>query len=232
MIAVGETGGSLSDGYGKVDRVNATKDWYDWHRPYADGASPLAWRLRLIQGHIRSWLDERPDEPLTVVSACAGQGRDLLEVLAAQPDAGRVHSYLLENDERNVAVAQAAVQAGGIPNVTLRRADAGDLAAYAGAVPADLVLLAGALGNISDSHIPRTISALPRLCASGATVIWTRTRRAPDLTPAVRSWFRAAGFVEQVFHAPDGVLFSVGVHRFVGGPQPLVPAGELFQFIR
>jgi hypothetical protein len=26
----------------------------------------------------------------------------------------------------------------------------------------------------------------PRLCAQGATVIWTRTRRAPDLTPQVR----------------------------------------------
>lgn len=53
-------------------------------------------------------------------------------------------------------------------------------------------------------------TALPRLCAEGATVIWTRARRDSDLTPAVREWLRDAGFVEQAFHAPDDVRFSVG----------------------
>src|SRR6185437_12861282 len=76
-----------------------------------------------------------------------------------------------------------------------------------------------------------TISALPELCAAGATVIWTRTRRAPDLTPAVRRWLGAAGFAEQAFHAPAGELFSVGVHRFTGAPRPMTPRGRLFRFL-
>ncbi len=99
--------------------------------------------------------------------------------------------------------------------------DAGDPAAYVKAVPADLVLMAGVFGNISDADVRRTIGALPQLCAAGATVIWTRTRRAPDLTPTVRRWLRAAGFIEETFHAPDGVLFYVGVHRFTGVPEAL-----------
>ena len=172
-----------------------------------------------------------PVKPLTVVSACAGQGHDLLGVLSTRADASRVRATLLEYDERNVAAAQAAVDDAALRNVTVVRADAGDRAAYVGAVPADLVLMAGVFGNISDVDVHATISALPELCAAGATVIWTRTRRAPDLTPAVRRWLAAAGFVEQAFHAPADALFSVGVHRFLGVPRPLTPRGRLFRFL-
>jgi hypothetical protein len=206
-------------------------DWYQWHAPYADRDSPLSRRLRLIQEHIASWLDDRSDPLLTVVSLCAGQGRDLLEVLASRPDAARVRSHLVEYDQRNIAMAQAAIDAAGIANVTVLHADAGDLATYVGAVPADLVLLVGVLGNISDADVQATISALPQLCAADATVIWTRTRRGPDLTPAIRRWLAATGFVERAFHAPDDVLFSVGVHQLLGRPQPLNPYGRLFRFL-
>ncbi|MGC1213058.1 MAG: class I SAM-dependent methyltransferase family protein [Micromonospora sp.] len=206
-------------------------DWQAWHRPYADANSPLSRRLRLVQEHIGRWLDDRPHEEVTVVSACAGQGHDLIGVLAARKDASRVRATLLEYDPGNVAAARAAAEQAGLADVTVVRADAGRLAAYAGAVPADLVLMAGVFGNISDDDVHRTIRTLPGLCAPDATVIWTRTRRAPDLTPAVREWFREAGFREEGFHAPDDVLFSVGVHRLVGPPRPLDETGDLFTFV-
>jgi hypothetical protein len=211
--------------------MTGSKDWHAWHRPYADATSPLSRRLRLVQCHIASWLDDHDGEPLTVVSACAGQGHDLLGVLSTRADADRVRATLLEYDERNVAAAQAAVENAALRNVTVVRANAGDRAAYVGAVPADLVLMAGVFGNISDVDIRRTISALPELCAAGAIVIWTRSRRAPDLTPAVRRWLAAAGFAEQAFHAPADDLFSVGVHHFAGVPRPLTPCGTLFRFL-
>ncbi|GGL09868.1 hypothetical protein GCM10012284_50750 [Mangrovihabitans endophyticus] len=53
------------------------------------------------------------------------------------------------------------------------------------------------LGNISDPDVRATIDAAARLSAPGATVVWTRTRREPDLTPAVRGWFRDAGFADR-----------------------------------
>jgi hypothetical protein len=211
--------------------MTAGKDWQAWHEAYTDETSPLSRRLRLVQRHIDSWLDHRHGEALTVVSACAGQGHDLLGVLTNRADADRVRATLLEYDERNVATAQATVDDAALRSVTAVRADAGDRAAYVGAVPADLVLMAGVFGNISDVDVHRTIAALPELCAAGAIVIWTRTRRAPDLTPAVRRWLAAAGFVEQAFHAPADALFSVGVHHFVGVPRPLTPRGALFRFL-
>jgi len=216
---------------GILGEVTVAKDWQAWHEPYADENSPLSRRLRLVQGHIASWLDERQGEALTVVSVCAGQGHDLLGVLADRTDAHRVRSTLIEYDARNVAAAQSAVEDAALCNVAVVRADAGDLAAYVGSVPADLLLLAGVFGNISDADVHQTIEALPQLCAPGATVIWTRSRRALDLTPAIRRWLQAAAFVEQAFHAPDDVLFSVGVHRFVGVPRPAAPRGKLFEFV-
>lgn len=203
-------------------------DWLAWHAPYADPDSPLSWRLRIIQDHVAAWLDERAPAPVTVLSVCAGQGADLIGVLRQRADAHRVRATLLESDERNVAAARSA--AAGLPGVEVRPADAGDLAAYAGAVPADLVLLAGVLGNIDDADIRRTLAALPQLCAPGATVIWTRSRRSPDRTPAVRGWLRDAGFTERSFTAPPDVLFSVGVHRLTADPRPLTPTGRLFRF--
>ncbi|WP_330465197.1 SAM-dependent methyltransferase [Micromonospora zamorensis] len=211
--------------------MTAQSHWQAWHEPYADENSPLSRRLRLVQQHIASWLDQRFDERLTAISVCAGQGHDLIGVLASRADAQRVRGTLLEFDSGNVTAAQAAANQAGISNIVIRRADAGQLSAYAGIVPADLVLMVGVFGNISDADVKRTVAALPRLCAEGATVIWTRTRRDPDLTPAVREWLRDAGFVEQAFHAPDDVQFSVGVHRFEGSPQLLDPAGTIFTFL-
>lgn len=167
---------------------------------------------------------------MSVVSMCAGQGHDILAALASRPDARRVSATLIEYEPRNVAAARTRAVAESLDTVTVTQADAGDLASYRQAVPADLIIMAGVLGNISDADAHPTIQALPQLCAADATVIWTRTRRAPDLTPAVRRWLADAGFSEQAFTAPDDVLFSVGVHRFTGIPQPL-ENGKIFQFI-
>ena len=206
-------------------------DWLEWHADYRDESSPLSRRLRIVQGRIEGWLDERPGDPVTVVSACAGQGHDLIEVLERRADAGRVHATLIESDPRNVDAARTAATAARLANVEVRQADAGDLTSYRDAAPADLVLMAGVFGNISDRHVQRTISALPHLCRPEATVIWTRSRRTPDLTGTIRAWFTEAGFTEHTFDAPDDVLFSVGVHRLTRAPQPPAPAGRIFDFI-
>lgn len=168
---------------------------------------------------------------VTVVSACAGQGHDLIGVLPDRPDAHRVRARLLEYDERNVDAARAAAAQAGLARIDVRRADAGDPASYRGAVPAHLVLLTGVFGNISDDDIHATVTALPQLCGPAATVIWTRTRRSPDLTGTIRGWFRDAGFAELAFTAPPDVQFSVGVHRLTAAPQPMSLTGHIFRFI-
>ena len=51
------------------------------------GRSPLVRRLGMIQAQIHAMLDEAPPGPLRAVSLCAGQGRDLIGVLASHPRA-------------------------------------------------------------------------------------------------------------------------------------------------
>jgi hypothetical protein len=186
--------------------------------------------LRIIQGLIGEWLDQTEPRPVRVVSVCAGDGRDLLHVLRARADASRVSATLLEYDGRNVERARSAAE--GLAGIEVRQVDAGQACSYEGAVPADLVLLAGVFGNISDEDVQTTIEALPGMCSEGALVIWTRHRGAPDLTGKIRAWFGGAGFVEESFTVPDGVVFSVGSHRFAGTPTGWSNDRQLFSFVR
>lgn len=183
-------------------------DWSAWHHDYADPESALSQRLRAVQRHIGTWLDSTAPAPVTVVSMCAGDGRDLLEVLDGRPDGDRVTATLVETDERNVERARTHISGLGHPRVHVRRRDAGSTDAYAGAVPADLVLACGIFGNIEDDDVRRTIAALPQLCAEAATVIWTRTRQPPDLTPRIRDWLTERDFEEIEFTAPLGAMSS------------------------
>ena len=77
-------------------------DWVAWHQPYADPSSPLSRRRRTVQRHVGDWLDGLPGSgpPARLVSACAGDGRDVLEVLAARPDARSLDVLLVELDDR------------------------------------------------------------------------------------------------------------------------------------
>jgi hypothetical protein len=206
-------------------------DWTDWHASYDDPESGLSRRLAVIQRHISDWLDEH-DGPVTVVSACAGDGRDLLGVLSSRGDSERVTGTLIELDSELAARGQEFCRAHGLSGIEVRCSDAGVSDAYLGAVPADLVLLCGIFGNIDDADVRRLVEVSPQLCRPDATVIWTRHTREPDLTPQLRAWFAASAFDEVDFTAPDDAAFSVGVHRLTGRPQPLLPGETLFRFIR
>ena len=88
------------------------------------------------------------------------------------------------------------------------------VANFADVLPVDVLLLAGIFGNVCDADIKRTIDAAPALCTLGATVIWTRHRRPPDVTGLMRSWFASGGFEQVAFDEIDSeYLASVGVHR-------------------
>ncbi len=91
--------------------------------------------------------------------------------------------------------------------------------------------MCGIFGNVSPGDIERTVRAAPSLCQPGATVIWTRHRRPPDLTPQVRAWFSAARFGELAFDALDtSALTALGACRLRVPPATVLPAGPLFTF--
>jgi hypothetical protein len=81
------------------------RDWHAWHETYEDPHSPLARRLGMIQGQIRAMLDEAPPGPLRAISLCAGQGRDLIGVLASHRRGADVRARLVELDPRSSPAA-------------------------------------------------------------------------------------------------------------------------------
>jgi hypothetical protein len=206
--------------------------WVGWHTAYEDPDSALSARLRRVQAAVVEALDERPPGPISVISLCAGQGRDVIDVLGTHARAQDVRALLVEYDPDLVSFARArAGQAGVVDQVVVVEGDASLTHHYAGAVPADVVLICGVFGNISADDVAATIAVLPSFCAPGASVIWTRHRRPPDLTPAIRDWFDQAGFVEQSFAAPDGRVLGVGRHRLGrANGAPFDPDRRLFDF--
>lgn len=205
-------------------------DWKAWHDAYADPSSALSRRLTVVQRLIRVALPSQPRNPVRVVSLCAGSGADLVGALDGYEHSRQVQARLVELDARNVATLVRSARVASL-DLEIIEGDAAELGRYEGAVPADLVLLCGVLGNISDDDAKFTVRSMPQFCQTGATVIWTRTRRPPDLTGQIRGWFSEAGFFERAFVAPEDELFSVGAARFVDTPQPL-GTGKLFTFIR
>jgi hypothetical protein len=208
----------------------ALRDYERWHERYDDPGSDLSWRLEVVRGHVRAALD-RVAGPVRALSLCAGDGRDLLGVLADRPDAARVRAVLVEV---HPAIAERArrAAAGMAASVEVRCADAGDTAASADAVPADLVLLVGIMGNITDGDLARTIAAAAALCSPGATLVWTRGRSGGDRNDVVRARFAAAGFAEIAYDVLDeDTLPAVGAVRYEGPPVAL-PAGRIFTFRR
>ena len=200
-------------------------DWARWHDDYDDPGSRLSQRLRVVQEQIRGALARAPAGPITVISMCAGQGRDLLEVLAGHPRAGAVRARLVEWEPANVAVARAA----GVAGVEVVEGDAALVDSYGGFVPAEIVLACGVFGNVSDADVRRTVGICGQLCREGGTVVWTRHRRGPDLVPTICDWFESDGF-ERVALTPAELGFGVGAHRRVRAPEPVVPGARMFTF--
>jgi hypothetical protein len=204
-------------------------EWVEWHTGYAPG-TPLARRLALVQDRIRTALDDRPRGPIHIISMCAGDGRDILGVLTEHPRRPDVSARLVELDPElasRARVGAAEVSA----MVEVVTGDASITSAYSGAVPADIVLVCGVFGNVSDDDIHHTVDQLPSLCAPNATVIWTRGTFEPDLTATIRVWFMEAGFTELDFVAIPDTTLGVGANRLSAPPRAFEPGIRLFTFL-
>jgi SAM-dependent methyltransferase len=127
--------------------TSAADRWVRWHDAYDDPTSAQTRRLRLVQQQIRLMLDAAPAGPIRVLSLCAGQGRDLLEVLRDHPRRADVTARLVELDPRLIAVARGAAAGIDGAQIEIVEGDAGTTDACVDAVPAGLVLLAGIFGN-------------------------------------------------------------------------------------
>ena len=208
------------------------RDYVEWHRQYDDPGSDLSWRLRTVQAYLHEALD-RHSGAIRILDLCSGDGRDLLEVLAARSDARRVRATLVELHPKIAEQARSRAAGAGLVGVEVRSVDAGVSDHLVGAVPAEIVLMVGIFGNISDADLERTIRAAPQLCAAGASLLWSRGRDRTDRNDLVRTWFRAAGFVELHYdHRETGSRPALGAMRLEGAAAALETGQRFFTFDR
>jgi ubiquinone/menaquinone biosynthesis C-methylase UbiE len=205
-------------------------DWSAWHGKYDTADSWMARRLRTVRQQIRQALDDAPAGPLKVISLCAGDGRDLLHVLARHPRRHEVRARLVELDPRNAEAASDTARRAHLDGVEVVTGDASLVDRYQDLAPADLVLVCGVFGNITDPDIERTIGACAQLCGTGGTVVWTRHRGEPDRVPLICEWFEREGFEPRWLSEPEAG-YGVGVHRFAGTPRPPRPGLRMFEFV-
>ncbi|HVQ89183.1 MAG TPA: class I SAM-dependent methyltransferase [Actinomycetes bacterium] len=209
---------------------NQDTHWAQWHRDYDDPRSALAARLEIVVARTRQAIDDAPGARVRLISLCAGQGRDVVAALVGNSRRQAVSGRLVEADAYNCEVARASLVDAGLSAIEVVQGDAALLDAYQDVVPADVLLLCGIFGNISDEDVHYTIQNTSRLCAPGACVIWTRHRAAADLTPQIRDWFAQAGYGEVAFDAPADHWIGVGTHRLQTDPLPFDSGVRLFSF--
>lgn len=209
------------------------RDWIDWHRQYEDPGSSLSRRLEVVRQRLRETLDAR-EGPLRLISMCAGQGLDVIPVLAESAHRHDTEALLVELNPRLAGIAEEAARAAGLDKLRVLCADAAVTANYADAVPADIILAVGIFGNITESDIEFTVKHLPMMAAPGATVIWTRGLfgEKDDAPERIRRWFGEAGFEEVAFDAPDDYHYRVGVNKLVRPPDAFDANLTLFRFFR
>jgi hypothetical protein len=204
-------------------------NWRDWHEHYSDPESSLSRRLLVVQ--------RRLDELLSmgsvrrIVSLCAGDGRDIIPVLAGLPARQRPETVLVEIDPVLASAAERrAVDARVTVDVVV--GDAGMPETWVSATPVDLLMLCGIFGNVSDDDILATIRATPNLLSPEGAVIWTRGAFGDrDLRPQVRQWFAGSGFVE-VSYDSEAEGFGVGVTRVTEAAERRPLPDRLFSFVR
>ena len=107
------------------------RDWYAWPSEYDEPGSRLSQRLELVRTRVAT-LDEalrdpsrvRDDgvSPVRVLSLVAGQGRDVIPLLATHSRRADIAARLVEVDTRNVMAAAALVEAAGLTGIAMSAA--------------------------------------------------------------------------------------------------------------
>lgn len=192
-----------------------TRDWQAWHRSYDDPSSALSHRLAAVVDALRTAVDTAPPGPIRLVSLCSGDARDIAIALTGHPRSSEISGCLVELDP--VLASAASVNLDDLGSrLEVRCGDASDPAMFTDMAPADVLLLVGIFGNVSDDDVRRLITAVPAVCRPGASIIWSRHRRRPDLTPAIARWFLEVGCATASFASPGPGGYAVGHERWSG----------------
>lgn len=205
-------------------------DWNKWHQEYEDSNSELAHRARLVQKQVVAVVDARAPSPVSIVSICGGQGRELFGALEDHPRRGEITGRLVELDPDNAAHAREWAHRAGMDALQVVNADASLSETYDNLGRADLVILSGVFGHIDEKDQKRTVSFLREICDTDSTVVWTSYEVKPERTAFIESCFNENDFERVAFELTPNDTFGVVVERNQGIPLPLRLNRKIFSF--
>ncbi|MBD2691181.1 class I SAM-dependent methyltransferase family protein [Anabaena catenula] len=208
------------------------KDWLEWHDLYNTEAK-LQQRLKIVREYISYSLDNSPAGIIRIVSVCAGDGRDLLGILANHPRTEDVYARLVEINPQLVERGRATIESLGLTKqIEFINGDATAAANYVGVVPADIVIVCGIFGNLADENeLNRLLGNLSFLSKKGAFILWTRGHsNGIAYSETVRKYFREFGFKEVNFQLTATGDMGVGIHRYLGENVAVSKEQQLFVF--
>jgi hypothetical protein len=205
-------------------------DWNDWHEEYDDPNSELAFRSRLVQGQVVAVVDAHKHDPVSIVSICGGQGRELIGALENHPRRSSVAGLLVEIHPDNASFARQWAERAGMTLFHVVNADASLSDTYEGVNRADLVVISGVFGHLDAEDIRRTIGFLREICAAGSTVVWTSYEVRPERTQMIRTMFEDNDFKETGSEVTPEGTFGVIRERYAGVPLPLEGNRKIFTF--
>lgn len=209
----------------------AISNWSTWHDEYDDPDSELAARMLEVRRQVAAVVAGCPPGPVTVVSICGGQGREVIGALADHPRRGDVRGRLVELDEHNAGVARAAAGHARLDAFEVVHGDASVASSYDGLPPVDLVVISGLFGHLDDDDQQRVIAFLGRLCRPGGHLVWTFFLRDEGRADKLRRFFAEGDFDEVVFERLPGdeYSFSVALSRYAGEARAF-DAERIFEF--
>jgi SAM-dependent methyltransferase len=207
--------------------------WSNWP---AMSYRRVAYRLRLraVQDHFASSLDDASPRPVRVLSLCAGDGRDVMGVLESHARREDVRAWLVELDRRSVnAGIEKRNRLGLGRQVEFVHADATDFATYKNIVPCDVVLVCGVWGHVRPEDRLRLVQALAAFCKPGGVVIWSRgLKRGQRRFTELQALFERNSFERVRESITSDNKWGVSTHRYVGQPIQVPATGRIFNFER
>ncbi len=213
------------------DAILQIENWSTWHDQYENPDSELNARKQAVQAHVASIVEQCPAGPVTVVSICGGQGRELIGALEAHPRRKDVGGRIVELDVANSGFAREWARRAGLEKLEVMTGDASVADSYAGLPPVDLVVISGLLGHIDRADRQRLFDFLRQICREGASVVWTYFNWDEEKTQELRNDLTERLFAEESLEVLEGKFaFVIGRNRSTGAPEPFEAEAKLFTF--
>jgi hypothetical protein len=213
------------------DGILSIADWSSWHDEYEKEGSELHLRKSAVQENVRAIVDQCPAGPVTIVSICGGQCREVIGALENHPRRTDIRGRLVELDPDNAAFASEWAKRAGLVNLEVFNGDASATTSYKDLPSADIVVISGVFGHIDDSDRRRLIGFTRQILRKDGFVVWTSHSLGGGKVEEIRQHFRNFDFNEDAHATLAGKFgFTVTRSRYQGEPMPFEPDTTLFSF--